>query len=296
MSPLSDGTFHEPPGTDIRSVSPSAWNGPRASRYGTVNTSRITISLPISAVILVRDAEATIAKTLDSLADFDEVLVYDNGSQDGTLMIAARYSNVRIVQGLFDGFGPTRNRAAALARHPWIFNIDSDEWLTPALRESLRTAPLHDPGLIQTCIRRNLMLGRVPRSPMGRELIHRLYHRERTGWMGKVHENIVPLDGSRLRMHRLNGELWHDPYRSVGHLFHKRWVYAQPNLRDRLKPLHPGVALGRGAWRFFRCYVIQLGFIDGWQGFVLSIADAYGTFLKYTWAYAERAAKSDQKR
>lgn len=291
LSHLLDGTFHESSGANIRSDPSSAWNGYRASRCCTVNTSRLTTPLTISAVILVRDAEATIAKTLDSLADFDEVLVYDSGSQDDTLAIAARYSNVRVVQGFFDGFGPTRNRAAALARHPWIFNIDSDEWLTPALQESLRTAPLHHPGLIYTFIRRNLMLGRVPRSLMGWELIHRLYHRERTGWTGKVHESIGPLDGSRMRTHRLDGELWHDPYRSIGHLFHKRWLYAQPELRDRLKPLHPGLAFVRGVWRFFRCYVIQLGFIDGWHGFVLSVADAYGTFLKYAWAYAERSRR-----
>lgn len=254
---------------------------------------RITTPLPISAVILVKDAATTIAKTLDSLADFDEVLVYDNGSQDDTKKLALQYANVRVVEGKFDGFGPTRNRAAALARYPWIFNIDSDEWLTPELQQSLRSAPLHDPGLIHTFIRRNLMLGRVPRSPMGRELIHRLYHRDQSGWFGKVHERLGPLDGSRMRMHRLAGELRHNPYRSMGHLFHKRWVYAHPDLRDQLKPLHPSLAFGRGMWRFIRCYVIQLGFIDGWQGFVLSIADAYGTFLKYTWAYAERRPKPD---
>lgn len=248
----------------------------------------MAMKLPISAVILARDAADTLTRTLESLADFDEVLVYDNGSTDNTAELVARYANVRLVTGPFEGFGPTRNRAAALARHDWIFNIDSDEWLQPELRASLRAAPLNDARLVFTFIRRNLMLGRVPRSLMGWELIHRLYHRQQVGWSGKVHESIGMLDGSRMRTHKLRGELWHEPYRSVGHLFHKRWVYAQPELRDRLKPKHPALAAWRGAWRFFRCYVIQLGFVDGWQGFVLSVADAYGTFLKYAWAYHER--------
>lgn len=245
-------------------------------------------ALPISAVMLTRDGAATIERSLASLADFAEVLVYDNGSTDATLEIAARFPNVRIVRGSFDGFGPTRNRAAQAARHDWIFNIDSDEWLTPRLRGSLRTAPLTDPQVVITFIRRNLMFGRVPRSMLGWELIHRLYHRGHVGWQGKVHENIARLDGAPLRTHKLGGELRHDPYRSVGHLFQKRWLYAQPELRDRLKPLHPALAAARALWRFLRCYVVQFGFIDGWQGFVVSVGDAYGTFLKYAWAYGEK--------
>jgi glycosyltransferase involved in cell wall biosynthesis len=244
--------------------------------------------LPISAVMLARDASETLARSLDSLADCAEVLVYDNGSTDGTQDLARRYANVRVIEGHFDGFGPTRNRAAALARHDWILNIDSDEWLTPQLRAALRGATLDNAAIIYTFMRRNLMFGVPPRSRMGRELIHRLYHRQHSGWSGKVHENLGPLDGSRLQMIHLAGELWHDPYRSVGHLFHKRWVYAQPGLRDRLKPLHPALAAVRALWRFLRGYVVQYGFVDGWRGFVVSVADAYGTFLKYTWAYAEK--------
>ena len=247
----------------------------------------------ISVVLLTRDAAATIERTLTSLSDFAEVLVYDNGSTDASLEIAARFANVRIVKGHFDGFGPTRNRAAREAKHDWIFNIDSDEWLTPALQESLRGASLSDPQIIYTFIRRNLMFGYVPRSILGWELIHRLYHRQYVGWEGKVHERIVRLDGAPLRMHKLRGELWHDPYRSVGHLFQKRWTYAQPALRDRLKPLHPAFAALRALWRFLRCYVVQIGFIEGWRGFVVSVADAYGTFLKYAWAYGESKRDTD---
>lgn len=244
--------------------------------------------LPISVVMLARDAADTIERSLRSLEDFAEVLVYDNGSTDATAAIASRFANVRVVKGHFDGFGPTRNRAAAAAAHDWILNIDSDEWLTTELRASLRSAPLSDPRVIHTFIRRNLMFGHVPRSIYGWELIHRLYHRGEVGWEGGVHEGIVMLDGSALRTHKLRGELWHDPYRSVGHLFQKRWYYAQPHLRDRLKPQHPALASLRALWRFLRCYVIQIGFVDGWRGLVISVADAYGTFLKYSWAYAEK--------
>ena len=41
----------------------------------------MTSALPrISVVLMVRDAAATLAATLESVRDFGEVLIYDNGS------------------------------------------------------------------------------------------------------------------------------------------------------------------------------------------------------------------------
>ncbi|MGH8378060.1 MAG: glycosyltransferase, partial [Gammaproteobacteria bacterium] len=99
----------------------------------------------ISVVLMVRDAAATLAATLESVRGFDEVLVYDNGSGDDTLAIAARYPNVKMHKGIFSGFGPTRNAAAALARHDWIFSLDADEVVEPALMASLSRLALDKP-------------------------------------------------------------------------------------------------------------------------------------------------------
>lgn len=40
-------------------------------------------------------------------------------------------------------------------------------------------------------------------------------------------------------------------------------------------------ALGHGLWAFFRIYVIKLGFLDGWAGFVLALGNFEGTFYRY---------------
>ncbi len=59
--------------------------------------------IPISAVLISRDAEADIANTLEALADFQEVVVYDNGSEDRTVEIARRFPNVIAHEGEFFG-------------------------------------------------------------------------------------------------------------------------------------------------------------------------------------------------
>ncbi|MDY0238355.1 MAG: glycosyltransferase, partial [Campylobacterales bacterium] len=39
----------------------------------------------ISVVVIVKNSEKTIKRTLDSLTSFDDVVVYDNGSTDTTM-------------------------------------------------------------------------------------------------------------------------------------------------------------------------------------------------------------------
>jgi len=92
----------------------------------------------ISAVIISKNAERTIGRTLRSLSNFDEVVILDTGSTDNTMKIAQSYHNVKLFQAAFNGFGKSKNDAANLAQNDWIFSIDSDEVITPGLIKSLR--------------------------------------------------------------------------------------------------------------------------------------------------------------
>jgi hypothetical protein len=38
----------------------------------------------------------------------------------------------------------------------------------------------------------------------------------------------------------------------------------------------------RPAWRFFRAYVLKLGFLDGWQGYYIASLTAFSTLTRYT--------------
>lgn len=239
----------------------------------------------ISAVLIVGDGVRGLRRCLDSLRAFDDVVVLDNGGNGEAAAIIAECPWVRRIAGEFEGFGPTRNRAAEAARHDWILTIDADEWATPRLIETLRGGAPADPRFIHTLLRRSIFLGRPLRSGLGRERLKRLYHRRHYRFEGRVHEWFVAIEGGRPRCRRLVGEVWHDSYTDIGELFHKRWLYAQPELRDHLRLRHPALALLRAWWRFLRCYLLKAGFIDGWRGLVLAYAEGYGTFLKYVWRY-----------
>ena len=40
-------------------------------------------------------------------------------------------------------------------------------------------------------------------------------------------------------------------------------------------------AIFHGGWAFMRTYVLQAGFLDGREGFMLSVSNAEGTYYRY---------------
>src|SRR5580700_4830062 len=108
----------------------------------------------ISVVILAKNSDETIAQTLDACRCFPEVVLYDTGSTDQTLEIAKKYSNVKIVEKPFEGFGPSHNRAAEEASHDWVLSIDSDEVPSPELLEEIQGLAL-DQAAVYSLFRSN---------------------------------------------------------------------------------------------------------------------------------------------
>ncbi|HUO82602.1 MAG TPA: glycosyltransferase family 2 protein [Gammaproteobacteria bacterium] len=238
--------------------------------------------------MITRDAAPTLAESLDSLAAFAEIVVFDNGSGDDTVEIARRYRNVRVSHGEFKGFGPTKNEAVALAANDWVFVLDSDEIASEALIDSLRSADLGDPACVYFVERHNYFMGRrVRHSGWGRDWLPRLYHRARHRYSdAQVHEKVATGPGSRPR--RLAGPLRHLAVRELGQFLSKVDCYSALRGREDRRVQGPPATFLRAGWAFFRSYVLLLGFLDGWRGLVIAWSNANGVFFKYMRPYAER--------
>ena len=242
----------------------------------------------ISAVLMVRDAEASLAATLDGLRGFAEVVVYDNGSRDRSLEIAGRYPNVRIHQGEFTGFGPTRNQAASLAAHDWIFSIDADEVPDEALLAALGAVSLDETGRAYDVERQNWLLGkRVRHGGWGSQWLTRLYHRGSHRFTDAVvHEKVELKPGETPG--QLKGNLKHTAMRDAGDFLVKmhRYTMLKAGESDRTYP--PAVILLKTLWAFIRSYLLRLGLLDGWRGLLISVSEANGVFYKYMVIYSKR--------
>src|SRR5688500_12558364 len=102
----------------------------------------------LSIVIVCKNEVHNIGRVLDSVRGVcDDVVVYDNGSTDGTIELLQKYE-VRICQGPWLGFGKTKQTAVSLARHDWILSIDADEALDEELQSALKQLRLSDPHTV----------------------------------------------------------------------------------------------------------------------------------------------------
>ncbi len=237
--------------------------------------------MKISPVLITKNAVSTINLTLDSLMDFEEVIVLDTGSTDHTVEIARHYKNVRLYKTSFTGFGEAKNAAAKLAKNDWILSIDADEVVTKELLDSIRNVELKN-NTIYKFRRLNYYKGKQVRfSGWGKEYVTRIYNKKITAFNTKlVHESIVK-DGYRVK--ELRGSIIHHSYLSISDFGRKRELYSELfaiEYCDKRKS-SPFIAFVKSAFDFFNTYFIQLGCLDGYRGLMIAISNAYVTFTKY---------------
>ncbi|HVA54460.1 MAG TPA: glycosyltransferase family 2 protein [Gammaproteobacteria bacterium] len=242
----------------------------------------------ISVVLMVRDAAATLGATLESVREFNEVLIYDNGSRDETLTIAGRYPNARICKGEFTGFGPTRNQAVSLARNDWIFSLDADEVVEASLLASLSGLALDDPQQAYAVERQNYLLGkRVRHGGWGSQWLTRLYNRRTHRFTEVAVHEKVELKSGEPAVH-LAGSLRHTAMRDAGDFLVKMHRYTMLKAGESTRTYPPGIILLKSLWAFIRAYFLRLGLLDGWRGLLISVSEANGVFYKYMVIYSQR--------
>lgn len=242
-------------------------------------------TLPISVTILVKNAQDTIKECLESLKNFDEIILLDNGSTDKTLEIARNFSNVRIFESEFIGFGALKNLAISYAKHDWILSIDSDEVLelsTLALIESLEL----NSHTIYALPRKNLYNGEwIKACGWYPDYVWRLFNKTFTRFNDNfVHESvIIPKNAHTLK---LSSGIKHYAYDNIAHLLEKLQRYsslwAEQNKHKKSSPLK---AITHGIWTFFRDYFFKKGIFYGYKGFVIATCNGLGTFFKYMKLY-----------
>lgn len=91
----------------------------------------------ITGIILARNSESIIARAITCMRKFDEVLVYDTGSIDKTIIVAEMFG-VRIEKVEFkEGYAKMRNDAAAAANNDHVFHLDTDEVISADVYDEL---------------------------------------------------------------------------------------------------------------------------------------------------------------
>jgi len=235
----------------------------------------------ISITILTKNSARHLAKVLDSVRSFDEVVILDSGSSDDTLAITRQFPNVRVFETQFKGFGPLHNEATGLARNDWIFSLDSDEVMTDELVREIN-ALLLDENTVYSVAMRNYYNGKWIRWCGWYPDRHvRLFNRKKSRFTeDEVHERIITNGFQEIA---LAGPVKHYSFNCAADFLTKAQFYsdlfAQQNRGKRSSSMGKAVRHGIGA--FVKSFFIKRGFLGGREGLTISVGNAIGAFYKY---------------
>jgi len=240
-------------------------------------------TLPLSLVVITRDAAKDLADCLASAPFASEIVVVDAGSRDDTVDVARRLG-ARVLEESWRGFGPQKRFAVDAAAHDWVLCLDADERVTPELDRAIRGAfAAGDPAPPAFAMaRRNRFLGRWLAHGEGYpDWNVRLFDRRRARWSDDpVHEHVLA-DGP---VARLDGDLLHASAESIDDYVAKQNRYTSLQA-EAMHARGERAGFARLALspiaRFLRFYVVKLGFLDGAAGFAHIAIGAFASFLKY---------------
>jgi glycosyltransferase involved in cell wall biosynthesis len=250
--------------------------------------------------VLACDEERELERCLTSVDWADEiVVVVDAKSRDGSEAVARRMAS-RVERRVYTGDVAQKSFAVSLAKYEWVFVLDPDEVVTPALGEAMQRALRRaaDSGREQAGEDKargdpsGLVGYEVNRATyhLGRWIRHgdfypdwklRLFMRSRARYAGRDPHGRVEADGP---VSRLEGELEHYSYRDLADQIARIQFFSaeaaaaleRDGVRFRLRDL-----VLRPPARFLRSFLLRRGFLDGLPGFVIAVASAFYVFLKY---------------
>jgi glycosyltransferase involved in cell wall biosynthesis len=237
---------------------------------------------PLTVTIITLNEAAHIGAAVDSAAFADELVVVDSGSSDGTTDIA-RARGARVLTRPWTGYVDQKNFAAEQARHDWIFSLDADERIPPALADEIKSLLAADPARHGYRVPRVAYhLGRwIRTTDFYPDYQLRLYDRRFARWRGRhVHES-VNVDGAPGQLtHELEHYSFNDLRDQIARIndystLSARQMYEAGRRTGAMEILvHPPAA-------FLRNYVLRRGFLDGTAGLTISLINAWSVGLKF---------------
>jgi glycosyltransferase involved in cell wall biosynthesis len=247
--------------------------------------------LNLSVVIVAKNEAQNLARCLASVQGWvAEIVVALNDTTDDSEAVAKKFG-AAVHHLPWQGYRDTKNAALALAANSWVLSLDADEEVSPALRASIEKFLRHEAGKFAGARfpRRVWFIDRwIMHGDWYPDLNLRLFRRDRARWGGDafVHEKVECAGP----VATLRGDLNHHSFPTLASHVAKINPFADlfvQQQRAKGGKFSAFDALFRPLWRFFRAYVIKLGFLDGFPGLYIAWATAFGTFVRYSRLYEE---------
>jgi len=241
------------------------------------------LKIPISVAIITHNEEERLPACLKSVSFADEVVVVDSGSEDKTLEVA-RSLGAKIFIEEWRGFSDQKQFAVNQCSNVWVLILDADERIPEETANIIKREIASDEPMIAAFSfrRKNFFHGRwIKHCGWWPDRIVRLVNREKGDFDGRsVHEKWLT-EGI---VKELNATIEHVSFRNYSNLVAKMEKYsslAAAEMFEQDTHSNPFTPILHGLWMFIRTYILEKGILDGFDGFMISIMNAGGSFMKY---------------
>ncbi|PTX15216.1 glycosyltransferase involved in cell wall biosynthesis [Pontibacter mucosus] len=242
----------------------------------------------LSVVVITYNEERNIARCLESVKRVaDELVVVDSYSTDRTREICLSYG-ARFMEHPFEGHIEQKNYALTQATFQHVLSLDADEALSPELEQAVLAAKNNWQSDAYSMNRLTNYCGKwIHHSGWYPDTKVRLFDRSKAVWGGEnPHDKIILSQGATLQ--HLRGDLLHYSYYTVtqhlGQINKFTDASSRALIRDGKTVSLPMVIL-KPLFRFFRAYILKRGFLDGPEGFIISVSSAESVYYKYLKLY-----------
>jgi glycosyltransferase involved in cell wall biosynthesis len=242
--------------------------------------------LKLSGVIITFNEERNIERCLQSLVNVvDEIVVVDSYSTDNTKAICRKF-DATFIEQKFLGYIEQKNFALQQASYNHIVSLDGDEALSEELQKSIIKLKKNWVFDGYYANRYNNFCGQwIKHSDWYPNKKLRVFDKTKAEWKGhRIHETIK-LNDSYAKTGYLNGDILHYTYQTYSE-FNKKTEHfstiAAKAYFDKGKTAPIWKIIWNPTWAFFKSYFLRLGFLDGFNGFVICVQTANITFLKYS--------------
>lgn len=238
----------------------------------------------LTAAIIVFNEENNLPHWLKSISSaVDEIVAVDSGSTDRTVEIL-RDAHARVEFRAWSNYAEQRNFCASLCKTDWVLFLDADEFPDATFSNDikrLRDCSKITADAFRVCRKVFFYDHWLKHGGWFPEYRLRCYRFGRGHWETRaVHEKLIcqgPIDN-------LAGYVHHHSWRGVGDYISRCQRYGEEAAGQMFregKKSNLFKILTRPSWTFLHRYVLRLGFLDGYPGYLAARLESLYTLSKY---------------
>lgn len=240
--------------------------------------------MKLSVGVITFNEENRIGKTLDSIKDLaDEIIIVDSESSDRTVQIAES-KGAKIFIEKWKGYGAQKNSVLEKCKGEWVLLIDADEVISVQLKEKIKKIINSEKtsNNVYKIKLRNIAFGREIKFGGWDDYVIRLWKNGVVKISGReVHEKYETTE----KIGKIKEKIIHYTYDNIYEFLEKLNRYTTQSAVQYMKERKNAGILkiySKMLFRFIKMYIFQLGFLDRYEGYLLSKYSSIYTMTKYT--------------